>query len=1195
MNASLVRIFVTCVAVLCLSALGWGGQFQLPPQYFAGIEPLAPGQTGSVAAGDFNGDGKADLAVTHGDLALGSIVTILLGNGDGTLQAPVNYQTGFGPGTVVVADLNADGNQDLAIICSGVFLDGSDGSISVLFGNGDGTFPARITIPLGGQAVSIAAADFNGDGAIDIVYGINGTISVLLNNGNGTFGLPVDSGVSAGVVLAAGDVNQDGKADVVASTSLSTITVLLGNGDGTFQSGVNYTVAGDPTTGAAAIADFDGDGRPDVAVLCNAYLGTETISILMGNGDGTLKQHVDYAFGSELGNHLGSPAYGNTLVAADFDGDGHFDLAAAIFYNNTVGILFGNGNGTFRGVSYYLASQAHSVAAPDLNNDGKPDLVVGDYGDAAVSILLNSGTRFPTAGFYRTGHAPGAVAIADLNGDGKKDLVVANGGLYSFSGPDNTISVLLGNGDGTFQGHVDYPSGANPFSVAVADLNGDGKADVVTANISSNTVSIFLNRGDGTLRPRVDYETSNAPASVVIADFNGDGKPDLAVAADGSSAVSVFLGNGDGTFRPRVDYGTGAGPISIAVGDFNGDGKVDLATASCVCPGGGSVSVLLGKGDGTFGPHVDHDAGGASWALAVGDFDGDNHDDIAVAYGGPVCNPTGCFSDSGIGILLGRGDGTLQSVVKYAGGAGSWVAAADFNADGKLDLAVADGDFAESSIAFGNSVSVFWGNGDGTFRPHIEYSVGAGSYALAAGDLNGDHKADLAVVAENFAGVAVLLNSATVPQFILSTGSTSPICVEESSPFGIGCASPLATFDSGTTVTLTANPGSGSRFTSWSGDCSGSGACILDMISDRSVTANVTPDSTTFTLSVNKSGNGVGVVQDPDYLGSVNCGNACSASFPIGTVVPLGGVAAPGNTFADFSGGGCSGAFDCYITMNSDVAVTATFTLPQGFHELKVKESGTGSGVITSSPKGINCTVSSFNGNSGACEAGFAGGTSITLSFNPDPGYVLVGWSGGGCSGTGNCVLTLTSDLTVTANLGPAPDFSISASDLSPGTVNPGGSATSNITVAAINGFSSAVALTCSVSPLPKLAPECSLNPGSVTLGTSSTLTVTTSPSTISLAPSRSPNVLYATWIGVFGLTWLGGNLVQRLSRRHLRALQLCCLLLTIGALQLACGGGRSNENPHGSAGTPSGIYTVTITGTSGSLQHTTSVTLTVQ
>jgi VCBS repeat protein/List-Bact-rpt repeat protein len=815
-------------------------------------------------------------------------------------------------------------------------------------------------------------------------------------------------------------------------------------------------------------------------------------------------------------------------------------------------------------------------------------------------VFLNSGGRFLTAGFYATGHAPGAVAIADVNGDGKQDLVVANGGAYFFRDPpDNTISVLMGNGDGTFQPHVDYPTGAFPLAVTAADLNGDGKADVVTANANDNTISVFINRGNGTYAPRVDYSTANGPWSLAIGDFNGDGKADVAVAAPGSGVVSVLINNGNGTFRSKVDYATAYGPVSIAAGDFNGDGKLDLATTNCDCPpGGGNVSILLGNGDGTFRPHVEYDTAGSSWALAVGDFNGDKKDDIAVAYGGPTCDRFGnCTSDSGVGVLIGHGDGTFEPVIKYPGGAGSGATGGDFNGDGKLDLAVADGDFAYSSVAYGSSVSIFWGNGDGTLRPNLDFAVGFGSYSLAAGDLNGDHKPDLAVVAENSAGVSVLLNTATVPQFVVSATSPTGGASIQSSPPGINtCGLPgpcRSAFDSGSTVTLT-TPGFDSSI--WTGDCSSTGTCVLHMTADRSVTVSFPSNSTTFTLNVKKTGNGGGTVES--YQQYVNCGAYCSSGFLAGTIMAIGAAPFPGNTFAGWSGGGCSTAPDCYVTMNSDVILTATFNLPAGFHELTVNATGTGSGTITSAPEGINCMVNPLVGDPlGSCAAGFAGGNSITLSFTPDQYSILADWSGGGCSGTGNCVLSLSSDAIVTANIAPAPpppDFSMSSSAFAPTTISPGQKSTSSITITAQNGFSGSVSLGCSVSPMPQFAPQCSLNPSSITPGTPATLTVSTSGTMQSASMSADSAQINAIQFCLMGLMLVGTGLASGCKRKSGRA-RVVAGIIVVGvlALEAGCAGGASPANSSG--GTPPGSYIVTITGTSASLQHSASVTLTVQ
>ena len=197
-------------------------------------------------------------------------------------------------------------------------------------------------------------------------------------------------------------------------------------------------------------------------------------------------------------------------------------------------------------------------------------------------IIGHGNADFSPAVAYPAGNYNRAVAVGDFNGDGKADLATAN--------ESANISVLLGNGHGTFQAPVLYAAGNAPYSIAQGDFNHDGKADLVVANHDSNNVSVFLGNGDGTFRTAVNYSVGIGPRSVAVADFNGDNQPDLVTANDGQSNVSVLINNGDGTFRAAVNYSTGGVPYSVAVGDFNGDHTLDLVTANFV---GNTVSVLL--------------------------------------------------------------------------------------------------------------------------------------------------------------------------------------------------------------------------------------------------------------------------------------------------------------------------------------------------------------------------------------------------------------------------------------------------------------------------------------------------------------------------------------------------------------------------------------------------------------------------
>jgi Bacterial Ig-like domain (group 3)/FG-GAP-like repeat/FG-GAP repeat len=352
---------------------------------------------------------------------------------------------------------------------------------------------------------------------------------------------------------------------------------------------------------------------------------------------------------------------------------------------------------------------------------------------------LLSGVSFSAPVPYAVGQGPFSVAVGDFNGDGKPDMAVVN--VFS-----NSVSVLLGNGDGTFHMAKNFAVGDQPSSLAVGDFNGDGKLDLVVANEHSNNVSVLLGNGDGTFQPAQNF-FAGASSSVTVGDFNGDGKLDLAVAI--GSSVSVLLGSGDGTFQTARNFAAGIGPISVTVGDFNGDGKPDLAVANF---NSNNVSVLLGNGDGTFQTARNFAAGIDPISVTVGDFNGDSKPDLAVA------------NFNNVSVLLGNGDGTFQAAKNFGAGADPrWVAVGDFNGDGKPDLAVAN----PNSGTF----SVFLGNGDGTFQ--TAQNFGGHSSTVAVGDFNGDGKPDLALA--NFTGntVDVLLNQVATTTAVSGPASST--------------------------------------------------------------------------------------------------------------------------------------------------------------------------------------------------------------------------------------------------------------------------------------------------------------------------------------------------------------------------------------------------------------------------------------
>jgi hypothetical protein len=247
-------------------------------------------------------------------------------------------------------------------------------------------------------------------------------------------------------------------------------------------------------------------------------------------------------------------------------------------------------------------------------------------GGASNTIFLPINYPTSTLAFNRTDHDVGGnpqfAATADFNRDGMLDLAVANYGTGS-------VSILLGNGDGTFQSSKDYFAGSNAQAPIVGDFNGDGILDIAVPYWGCS-VAVLLGRGDGTFQPAVSYPSGCTATHGITADFNGDGKLDLAIVNWGSG-LSILLGNGDGTFQPPVNYAIGSEPTGVVTGDFNRDGKLDLATSSY---GSDNVSILLGNGDGTFQPRVDYPVGGHNWLFTVADVNGDGKLDLVVGTGG---------------------------------------------------------------------------------------------------------------------------------------------------------------------------------------------------------------------------------------------------------------------------------------------------------------------------------------------------------------------------------------------------------------------------------------------------------------------------------------------------------------------------------------------------------------------------------
>ena len=671
----------------------------------------ATGRASQFAAiADFAGNGgKGGVLVQPG----GNSVQVEIANADFSLNPAASYTAGPGTTSVLAVDLNGDGTPDIVVACLG--NSGSPPAIWVLLNNGDGTFGNGVAYPAGPAPVSMAAADLNGDGALDLVVanqaaaGADASLVFLTGNGDGTFNGPTtlaDLGTGAPVSVLATDLNGDGKPDVAAALSggaIGIVEVLFGNGDGTFQYPASYPAGPQPTYLAAG--DLNNDGRPD---LVTANGGNGTVSVLLANPDGTF-QPQPLPFEAAY-----SP---NSLVLTDFNLDGNLDIVVG----------FGN-----------------------------PDCIGPDSGSGTIAVLYGYGNgTFQSATLNPAGNAPVAVAAADLNGDGRPDVVATNPSADS-------LTIMLATAGGGFGSPVGLPLGPGgsvaPVSVTAADFNGDGRIDLAAVGSSSGLVYVTIGNGDGTFHAPVAYAAAPGANFIVTADVNGDGHPDLLVASQGppggvKGSVSVLLGNGDGTFRPAVNYAAGSHPVRLAAADLNRDGKIDLAVADFGTAGSatdpGSLEILLGNGDGTFLPALKSAAGVNPNLIVAGDWNGDGKPDLAIGR-------QDSSAHSFIDVWLGNGDGTFQAPVSNATSGGlSDLRAADFTGAGKLSLVV-----AHCCAVAGTGYLA--GNGDGTFQAENPFPGGPATAGLAVGDMNGDGRPDLVVanMTGGQGGIGILLNQA---------------------------------------------------------------------------------------------------------------------------------------------------------------------------------------------------------------------------------------------------------------------------------------------------------------------------------------------------------------------------------------------------------------------------------------------------
>jgi len=702
------------------------------------------------------------------------------------------------------------------------------------------------------------------------------------------------------------------------------------------------------------LADLNGDGKPDVLVSTwePAIAGPGVyVKLQLGSGSFDEPRRI-------------SPKIPSKMVTGDFDGDGIVDVAFATYSGVDVTIIYGDSSGQFARIEEIWVG------------DGATDL-----------------------------------AVADLNGDLTLDLIVRVAG---------GLAILLGDGSGHFATPALIGTASEPYCFVLHDVNNDGFPDIVIK--TADGLYVFLANHQGSVgEPIQALPSGRSNSAILVADFDGDGIPDL------STDGVVLIGNGDGHFGLGVELG-GQFPAPSWVGDFNGDGVPDLFSGDYR----GLVEGLLlwlGDGDGSFGEVQQFQLPRPlTPAMAVADFVGDGTSQALVAT--DLSSSCNIFCGAGMLLVYGSGPGLQTQELGFTTEYSTELVTGDLNDDGRPDFVAVS--FPNDSAAIGLNVSVpqprllirVQGLGSVTMDPPgiaCERSCSTpllqdqqvtltatsiqGSLFLGwSGACTGAGNCSLTMDAAK--SVTAIFDSVPTPEFHLAVarsgrGSGSVT----SSPGGIDCGvACYAGFDAGTVVTLTASPSAGADFAGWSGDCAGSGACVLTMSAARIVTARF--DLAAYALNVGKNGNGSGTVtSNPAGL---DCGNACLANFDYGTQVTLTATPAVGSVFAGWSGA-CTGTSICTVTMNATQTVTAAFnTLPPSQYALTVTRDGTGSGTVTSSPAGINCGPT--------CSANFPSGTVVTLTAVAASGSTFAGWSGA-CTGSGTCSVAMDMARNVTASL----------------------------------------------------------------------------------------------------------------------------------------------------------------------------------
>ncbi len=663
---------------------------------FTQTQQITVGETTTPALADVNGDGIPDLI--YEDPANHAVLDVALGTGQGTFGSPKSYTGQPGAATfspVIAGDFNGDGKPDIAWSRNNL----SGGSVVIVFLNtGNGTFGSGTSYFMGTAPVGLAVADMNRDGIQDLVVqdSWGGAVRVFYGSTTGALRTGPAIAFNSPSAIAVGDVTGDGIPDIVVGSTTDQyshhgITVLTGQADGSFTSRLIQDFLG-PIT-ALLLRDLNGDGKLELclaeqnAALFNpgGFFDQSYLAVYPGNGNGTFQNPRTYNIDSDPVN----------VIAVDIYGDGRPALITANDNSRTLSVLRSDVPGFYVAAPITLSPHAEGIVSADFNHDGIMDMAVANDPtckapcNGTVTVFLGTGHGwFDSGKSYAIGMHGSGIAAGDVNGDGVLDLVVTN----NTAGDNSDVSVLLGNANGTFQAARNFVLGISSSDVFLADMNRDKKLDLVTAN------GIALGTGTGTFGALLPFTALGSAAvdHIAVGDFNQDGIMDVAAAnlpspTAGTDDLSILLGDGSGHFVLEQSQDVGAIIQSLAVGKMNADVLPDLVASYFNVQPTGLIAVFLGQGAGMFAR-----VGGTGyftlpiertgWSVAVADMNNDGFSDVVVSAGSR--NEPNTLND--LIVVPGAGNGTLSGARAFTvlSGIRSRIAIADLDHDGRNDVLV---------------------------------------------------------------------------------------------------------------------------------------------------------------------------------------------------------------------------------------------------------------------------------------------------------------------------------------------------------------------------------------------------------------------------------------------------------------------------------------------------------------------------